>query len=44
MGNLYLKLFGGKPNEVGRVVPVKLFTKKEEAIKWLLEEMKEPRK
>jgi hypothetical protein len=36
MGNLYLKLFGGKPNEAGRVVPIKLFTKKEEAIKWLL--------
>lgn len=39
MGNLYLKLFGGKPNEAGRVVPIKLFTKKEEAIKWLLEQI-----
>lgn len=40
MGNLYLKLTGGKPNETGRVVPVKLFSDKEEAVKWLLEEMK----
>ncbi|CAA6804815.1 MAG: Unknown protein [uncultured Aureispira sp.] len=40
MGNLYLKLFGGKPNEAGRVVPIKLFTKKKEAIKWLLQEVK----
>ncbi|CAA6804834.1 MAG: Unknown protein [uncultured Aureispira sp.] len=30
-GNLYLKLFGGKPNETGRVVPVKLFIKNKEA-------------
>lgn len=36
MGNLYLKLFGGKPNEVGRIVPAKLFTNREEAIEWLL--------
>ena len=41
MGNLYLQLFGGKPNEAGRVVPIKLFTKKEEAIKWLLEKLEE---
>lgn len=36
VGNLYLKLSKGKPNEAGRVVPTKLFTKKEEAVKWLL--------
>lgn len=36
VGNLYLKLSKGKPNEAGRVVPTKLFTKKEEAEKWLL--------
>lgn len=41
MGNLYLQLFGGKPNEAGRVVPIKLFTKKEDAITWLLEKLKE---
>jgi hypothetical protein len=40
MGNLYLKLLGGKSNEAGRVVPTKLFTKKEEAVEWLLEEIK----
>lgn len=40
MGNLYLKLFGGKPNEAGRVVPVKLFTKREEGIEWLLGKLK----
>jgi hypothetical protein len=39
MGNLYLKLFGGKANTAGRVVPTKLFTKKAEAEKWLLEEI-----
>lgn len=39
MGNLYLKLFRTKPNEAGRVVPNKLFTKKEEAVEWLLQEM-----
>lgn len=39
MGNLYLKLSKGKPNEAGRVVPTKLFTKKEEAEEWLLEEI-----
>lgn len=39
VGNLYLKLSKGKPNEAGRVVPTKLFTKKEEAEKWLLQEM-----
>ena len=44
MGNLYLKLFGGKPNEAGRVVPIKLFTKKEEGIKWLLSQLKENKK
>jgi hypothetical protein len=40
MGNLYLKLSKGKPNETGRIVPVRLFTNKEEAIKWLLGRMK----
>lgn len=40
MGNLYLKLFGGKPNEAGRVVPIKLFTKREEGIEWLLGKLK----
>ena len=39
MGNLYLRLFGSKPNESGRVVPNKLFTKKEEAEEWLLKEI-----
>ncbi|CAA6804806.1 MAG: Unknown protein [uncultured Aureispira sp.] len=44
MGNLYFKLFGGKPNEMGRSVPIKLFTKKEAGIKWLLEQLEENKK
>lgn len=44
MGNLYFKLFGGKPNEMGRSVPIKLFTKKEEGIKWLLGQLEENKK
>ena len=39
IGNLYLKLTKNKPNEAGRVVPVKLFTKKEVAEEWLLGEI-----
>jgi hypothetical protein len=41
VGNLYFKLSRGKPNEEGRVVPAKLFTDEELAVKWLLEKMKE---
>jgi hypothetical protein len=41
VGNLYFKISGGKLNEVGRIVPVKLFTDKEAAVKWLLEKMEE---
>jgi hypothetical protein len=44
IGNLYFKFFGGKPNEVGRIVPVKLFTEKELAVKWLLEEVEKYKK
>lgn len=39
VGNLYLKLSKENPNEAGRVVPTKLFTKKAEAEKWLLAEI-----
>lgn len=39
IGNLYFKMSKGKPNEAGRVVPTKLFTDKETAIKWLVEEI-----
>lgn len=28
MGNLYFKLSKGKPNEIGRLIPTKLFRKK----------------
>ncbi len=38
-GNLYLKFTKNKTNEAGRIVPAKIFTKREEAITWLLEEM-----
>jgi hypothetical protein len=44
MGNLYLRLFGGKPNEEGRIVPTKLFTNKEEGVKWLLGQLGENKK
>jgi hypothetical protein len=44
VGNLYLKLSGGKANEAGRIVPVRLFTKKEDAIKWLLEQIEKHKK
>lgn len=44
IGNLYFKLSKGKPNETGRVVPVKLFTDRDVATKWLLEQIKEHKK
>ncbi|CAA6804824.1 MAG: Unknown protein [uncultured Aureispira sp.] len=39
IGNLYLKLSKEKPNEAGRIVPMKLFTKKEVAEAWLFEQI-----
>jgi hypothetical protein len=39
-GNLYLRLTRDKPNEMGRVIPAKLFTDGEAAVEWLLEEIK----
>ena len=44
IGNLYLKLSKGKPNEAGRIVPAKLFTDKYKAVKWLLKTMEEQNK
>ncbi|MBL4648728.1 MAG: hypothetical protein JKY03_03285 [Aureispira sp.] len=44
VGNLYFKLSKGKLNEVGRAVPTKLFTKKAEAVEWLLEQIEKSRK
>jgi hypothetical protein len=44
MGSLYIKLLGTKPNRTGRIVPIKLFTDKEAAVKWLLEEMEKSKK
>lgn len=44
IGNLYLKVSKGKPNEAGRVVPTKLFRKKDEAEKWLLDRMEKHKK
>lgn len=41
VGNLYLRLSKGKPNEAGRIVPAKLFTDKYKAIKWLLKVVEE---
>jgi hypothetical protein len=40
IGNIFLKLSKGKPNEAGRIVPLKLFTDRDEAIEWLLGQMK----
>ncbi|MFK7799541.1 MAG: hypothetical protein AB8E82_18965 [Aureispira sp.] len=39
IGNMYLKLAKGKPNEKGRYVPVKLFTNEEKAIVWLQQQV-----
>lgn len=44
MGSLYIKLLGTKPNRTGRIVPIKLFTDKEAAVKWLLEEIEKSKK
>jgi len=41
VGNMYLKLAKGKPNESGRIVPSKLFTDEEKAIDWLRKKIKE---
>ena len=40
IGTLFMKLSKEKPNEAGRIVPLKLFTKKEVAEEWLLDELK----
>ena len=39
IGNLYFQLSKGKPNEAGRIIPTKLFTDKQIAIEWLLQQM-----
>lgn len=39
VGNMYLKLAKGKPNENGRYVPNKLFTNEEKAIVWLQQQV-----
>jgi hypothetical protein len=39
IGNLYMKVTKGKPNESGRVVPSKLFTNEEKAVEWLREKV-----
>lgn len=44
VGNLYLKLSKEKPNEAGRIVPAKLFRKKEKAVEWLLEQKEKSQK
>lgn len=40
IGNVYMKVTRGKPNESGRIVASKLFTDEEKAMTWLRQQVK----